>query len=363
MKEQPDTDDVIDVEALEPIKRSSLIGPPVDGVTALAELSEAEFSDKLADLVRGRDRIALIKRTLMVEDVHFGTIPGTPKATLYQPGAQLLCMVFGLRATFEQVVEYGDGTNEPAVRCRTTCSLHLGDTSGPTIATGNGAASTWERKHRYRRGDRACPSCGVLGSIIRGKSEFGGGFVCWKKKDGCGAKFKKNDRAILDQQIGDVENDDQADLENTVIKMAEKRSYIGAVLRGTASSDLFTQDTDHGDGPGDDGGRPGQDEQPPLEQPRAINDGNGGTPAPAPGDGAHVAELHQARAMFVDGDHITTSQQGRLYNLAGKNGWSNEGVDGEIARVLSIETNAIPKLGDSYAAIVAWFQSHAPSSG
>lgn len=36
-----------------------------------------------------------------------------------------------------------------------------------------------------------CPACGVVGSLIKGKAQYGGGFVCWKKAKtpGCGAKF------------------------------------------------------------------------------------------------------------------------------------------------------------------------------
>lgn len=34
-----------------------------------------------------------------------------------------------------------------------------------------------------------CPQCGVVGSIIKGKPQFGGGWLCYKKKGGCGAKF------------------------------------------------------------------------------------------------------------------------------------------------------------------------------
>lgn len=35
----------------------------------------------------------------------------------------------------------------------------------------------------------ACPKCKKSGSIIKGKAEYGGGFVCFTKKEGCGAKF------------------------------------------------------------------------------------------------------------------------------------------------------------------------------
>jgi hypothetical protein len=35
----------------------------------------------------------------------------------------------------------------------------------------------------------ACPVCGVVGAIIKGKPEYGGGWLCFQKKGGCGAKF------------------------------------------------------------------------------------------------------------------------------------------------------------------------------
>jgi hypothetical protein len=38
----------------------------------------------------------------------------------------------------------------------------------------------------------ACPKCGAIKSIIRGKAEFGGGFVCWKKKEGCGYAWSED---------------------------------------------------------------------------------------------------------------------------------------------------------------------------
>jgi len=39
-------------------------------------------------------------------------------------------------------------------------------------------------------GGDSCPRCGVVGSIIKGKAEYGGGYLCFKKKGGCGAKFE-----------------------------------------------------------------------------------------------------------------------------------------------------------------------------
>ena len=157
------------------------------GTTALALLSDAEFDQRLGMLRKGQERIRRIKKELMEEDTHYGTIPGTPKPTLYKPGAEVLCTIYGLRADFTPMVTYGDGKTSPQVSAKVRCALHLGDMEGPVVAVGYGMANSWERKHRYRRGERSCPSCGFIGSIIRGKEEFGGGWICYEKKGGCKA--------------------------------------------------------------------------------------------------------------------------------------------------------------------------------
>ncbi|KKN56861.1 hypothetical protein LCGC14_0567860 [marine sediment metagenome] len=107
------------------------------------------------------------------------------------------------------------------------------------------------------------------------------------------------------------------------------------------------------------GGAPAQ--QRPLEQPRAQGQ-EPGAGANGPGDVLEVEELHEVMAMFP-GDReqtISTTQQGRLYNFASKNGWRREDVDNEVVRVLSMRASEIPSLGDAYEATVRWFQTHGP---
>jgi hypothetical protein len=82
----------------------------------------------------------------------------------------------------------------------------------------------------------------VWAAIIKGKEEYGGGWVCFKRKDGCGAKFPDGDKSIESQVVGDVDNSDLPDLWNTIIKMARKRAIVDAVLLVTGASALFTQD-------------------------------------------------------------------------------------------------------------------------
>ncbi len=211
------------------------------GMTEIAMLGDQEFEQRIATLKRGQERIRRVKLELMVQDVHYGTVPNTDKATLFKPGAEVLCSIYGLRASFHHETDFGDGITTPPVRIRTRCDLHVGDAGGPVVASAYGAANSWERKYRYRRGERTCPSCGTVGSVIKGKADYGGGWLCWTKKGGCGVKFDAKDPAIVQQAVGDVENPDQHDLDNTLLKMSEKRAYIGAALRGTASSDLFSQ--------------------------------------------------------------------------------------------------------------------------
>jgi hypothetical protein len=215
------------------------------GMAGLAAMSDEEFTARLAGLQRGQERLQRIHKTLMREGVDYGVIPGTPKPTLLKPGAEKLCVFYGLVADFSEQVDYArDGEDAPPIMVLTRCRLHLGDLDGPIVASGTGAANSWERRHRWRRGERHCPACGLVGAIIRSKEELGGGWIDWTKKGGCGAKFAANDPAITDQVVGDVENPDAFDLLNTLVKMSAKRALVDTVLRATATSALYTQDVE-----------------------------------------------------------------------------------------------------------------------
>jgi hypothetical protein len=113
--------------------------------------------------------------------------------------------------------------------------------TGQVFGEGVGLCSTLESRYRYRHAERTCPNCGKA-AIIKGKAEYGGGFICFAKKGGCEAKFGDKDPQILNQEVGKVENADIADVYNTTLKMAKKRAHIDAVLTATAASGIFTQD-------------------------------------------------------------------------------------------------------------------------
>jgi hypothetical protein len=148
------------------------------GTAALAAMPDEEFEVRLIAMRRGRERITRIHRELMDPDTDYGVIPGTKQPTLLKPGAEKLCDFYRLAAQFHPEITYGDGVHSPPITVVTECRLHLGTLDGPVVNTGHGAANSWEKRYRYRRGERACPACEKVGTIIKGKAEYGGGWLC-----------------------------------------------------------------------------------------------------------------------------------------------------------------------------------------
>jgi hypothetical protein len=136
-----------------------------------------------------------VMKQVMENGVHFGTVPGCgPKPALLKPGAEKICLMFGLSASFTfTLTDIGGGHREYSVICT------LSWPSGRVAGQGLGSCSTMEKKYRYRK-------------IYEGK----------------------------DAKV--IENPDIADTYNTVLKMAKKRAHVDATLTTTAASDIFTQD-------------------------------------------------------------------------------------------------------------------------
>ena len=176
-------------------------------------------------------------------DVDYGVIPGTDKRTLLKPGAEKLTTFFGLSTRFQLLERIEDWTGEqhggePFFYYLYRCQLFRGDV---LIAEGDASCNSRETKYRWREAQRLCPACGQS-AIIKGREEFGGGWLCFRKKGGCGAKFPDGDQTIESQQTGRVFNPDIADQVNTIQKMSQKRALVGAVLLAVNASEFFTQD-------------------------------------------------------------------------------------------------------------------------
>lgn len=176
-----------------------------------------------------------------------------PKPTLLKPGAELLLANMGLQKELADAdvptIDYG-GPTEGLIRYRRVCRIYR--QTGPLpeermlIAQAEGSCSSRETKYRWRTQERACPKCGA--NAIKTSKFDDGGYYCFNKIGGCGAKFKLGDSAIESQTIGRMPNPDLADVENTILKMADKRALVAATLLATGCSDIFTQDME--DAPG-----------------------------------------------------------------------------------------------------------------
>ncbi len=203
------------------------------------EPHDPQFGEmSVQSIVDRKRKIVEVMSAVMKDGDHYGRIPGCgDKPTLYKAGAEVLATVFNLAPTF--VIARTDlpgGHREYQI----TCTLrHIA--SGAILGEGVGVCSTMESKYRWRRGERKCPECGKT-TIIKGKTDFGGGWLCFQKKGGCGAKWKDGAKEIEGQDSGRVENPDIADTYNTVLKIAKKRAQVDCTLTAVGASDLLTQD-------------------------------------------------------------------------------------------------------------------------
>lgn len=189
-------------------------------------------------IIARKQTLALVMDKVMKKGTHYGTIPGCgDKPTLLKPGAEAVSSTFQLCPRYQiNRTDLSAGHREYEI----TCELYA--PNGSFVGSGVGSCSTMEGKYRFRRAGHKCPACKKEDTIIKGKQQYGGGWVCYKNKGGCGAKFNDGDPQIENQDIGRVEHDNPADYYNTVLKMGKKRAFVDAVLTVTGASDIFTQD-------------------------------------------------------------------------------------------------------------------------
>jgi len=140
------------------------------------------FIPDIDTLTNTLEAVERAKKEVLKEglDADFAEIPGTNRPCLLKPGAEKLCQLFGYRVGAMQMLsEDKDGDNNKKYGAMYKCTLV--DSHGRVVGECDGYAYGGERKARS-----------------------------WDR--------------------------------NTIIKMAQKRAFVGAVLWATASSGLFTQD-------------------------------------------------------------------------------------------------------------------------
>lgn len=208
-------------------------------------------------------RIQQVMKAVMKDKVHFGKVPGTPKPSLWKPGAEVLCATFHIAPSYR----VDDLSDADAIRYRVTC-VGTHQATGVVLGEGMGEASSNEEKYRWR--------------AVVCDEEFES-----TDEDRRRVKYKRGDNGIY--TVAQVRTE-PADIANTVLKMACKRAQVAMTLNVTAASDIFTQDLEDmpeelrgrndaaGDNEGGGDGRqqqPAQRGRPETQAPRSRSNGNG----------------------------------------------------------------------------------------
>jgi hypothetical protein len=274
-----------------------------------------------------RERINLIQevmRGVMKDGTHFGVIPGASKPSLLKAGSEVLLATFKLAV--DPVVE--DLSTADEARYRVTCRLT--STDGTFLGAGVGEASSDEEKYKWR--------------AAVSELEFEA-YPAERRR----LKYLKNGGTITQVRMN------VADVRNTVLKMAKKRSQIDGCLTVLGASDIFTQDIE--DMPTEYIQqetliRPTQRAGAPT--PTSTSPTPTGTSRPS----APSADQPSQARHRVPGKKITDAQRRRLYAIYKGAGYTDETVKAYLKATYNID-HGNDILMDDYEAICAHFSSPA----
>lgn len=158
------------------------------------------------EFIRGHTAAADIIRKALDDGRDYGVIPGTSgKKVLLKPGAERLCLAFGLRPRFSLLVEQADHDRE----------VHYVD------------------KYRKQQTSRGFYRYVIRCELLREDVVVGEGIGSCSTME---QKYVSRPR----------------DCENTALKMGKKRALVDAVLSALGLSDRFSQDVDDSDEDADD---------------------------------------------------------------------------------------------------------------
>lgn len=194
-----------------------------------------------------KSQVQLIQQVMaavMKEGTHYGKIPGTDKPTLFKAGAEKILSTF--RIGVEPIVVDLSTADEAKFRVMTRGFLVA---DGRTVGTGLGEASSNEEKYKWRKA--ICQEEYDATPEDRRREKFG----------------KYEGRVTRSLQV----RTNPADVANTVLKMAKKRSQIDLTLTATAASDVFAQDLEDLADNGVDVGN--GEKKKPISMPTATSDG------------------------------------------------------------------------------------------
>jgi hypothetical protein len=172
-----------------------------------------------AEAERRHEQLLAFVQKVLVVGVDYGDMPGTDKKALFKPGGEKIAQLFGLTWRWiwrEAVKDWEKGF----FYFESECTIIDRETGVP-ICNSIGSCNSRESKYGYRwEWEDACRANGIDTRGLKVKTTRNGS-----------KQFR-------------VPNDDPYSIVNTIQKMANKRSFVGAVIAATASSGIFTQDVE-----------------------------------------------------------------------------------------------------------------------
>lgn len=226
---------------------------------------------KIGDIKKWYNEFVKLSKDVLKDGLDFGVIPGVAKPALFKPGAEKLRFVYRLQTettladkeidldnnlldfTYRTIVKSPDGTQ--------------------VISTCEGNANSWETKFRYVwvKEDQLPDGTDTAKLLTRKSSisefqfaiekaettgQYGKPAEYWMKwneaiKSGAAVRIKRKVKSGKEMDAWEmasvvyrIENPDVMGLKNTIMKMAQKRSFVGAMLIATGASEFFTQDVE-----------------------------------------------------------------------------------------------------------------------
>jgi hypothetical protein len=165
-----------------------------------------------------------LSKQILKEKLDYGVIPGVNKPSLFKPGAEKLRFVYGLGVEVACVDKtedidrkYLDYTYKAVVRSKT----------GQILAECEGNCNSYENKWRYRWIKTSKKPEKELAETLKAQGK---------------GKWYKNGNVWTWMER--VENPDLIGMKNVLIKMSQKRAFVGAMLIATGASEFFTQDVE-----------------------------------------------------------------------------------------------------------------------
>lgn len=218
-------------EATAEVEATAIHAPGTD-LARYAQAAPAEYRARFvmepAEAAELDEQLRTCMRAVLKPEVDFGVIPGMGnKPSLFKPGAQKLIQWFGFGFTNDEVKTERDDPEHPSgiadkarrigVTYRCTVYKELADGRRVTVATCEAYAGYDEDKFYV--------------PLEKAQAKAEENERMWARKDNRAPRPEKWEKATEYRAPW-----------NSVVKMCEKRSLVGAAIDATAAAGLFTQD-------------------------------------------------------------------------------------------------------------------------